>query len=72
MPYTWNIKTKTPKGAHVLNGNKAYRRRVFVVRGGRIVKSWDVDKYLAFTLKEIRSQIPTDPISSMRFVGFSV
>ena len=72
MPYTRNIKTKTPKGAHVLNGNKAYRRRVFVVRGGRIRKSWDVDKYLSLTLKEIRSQIPADPVSSTRFAGFSV
>lgn len=62
------MKTK----AHVLNGNKAYCRRVFAIRGGRIVKSWDVDKYLALTLKEIRSQVPADPVSSMRFMGFSI
>ena len=72
MPYTRNIKTKVPKGAHVVNGNKAYHRRVFVVRGGIIVKSWDVDKYLSLTLEEIRRQIPTVPVSSMRFGVFSV
>ena len=72
MPYTQNMKTKMPKGAHVVNGNKAYRRRVFVVRGARIVKSWDTDKYLSLTLKEIRSQVPPVPVSSLRFAGFSV
>lgn len=55
----------------MVNGNKAYRRRVFVVRGARIVKSWDVDTYLSLSLEEIRRRIPAAPVTSMRFADFS-
>lgn len=56
------------KRAWVVNGNKAYRHRVFVIRGARIVKSWDTAEYLSKTLKQIRSEIPSKAVTSQRYI----
>ena len=45
------------KRAHVKNGNKNYRHRVFAIRGGSIIKSWDTDTYLKLSLGEIKTQL---------------
>jgi hypothetical protein len=45
------------KKAHVANGNKNYRQRVFAIRGGSIIKSWDTETYLRTPLSEIKKQL---------------
>ena len=45
------------KRAIVVNGNKAYRHRVFALRSARIVKSWDTDEYLRTPLSVIRKEV---------------
>jgi hypothetical protein len=43
--------------AWVKNGDKGYRHRVFAIKGGSIIKSWDTDVYLKLSLSEIRRQL---------------
>jgi len=45
------------KRAFVVNGNKNYRHRVFAIKGGSIVKSWDTDVYLPLSKVEIDRQL---------------
>lgn len=56
------------KRAQVENGNKNYHKRVFAIRGARIVKSWDVNYYLKTSLSVLKAEIPIEPITSQRFV----
>jgi hypothetical protein len=48
---------KKNQKAHVVNGNSNYRHRVFAIRGGSIIKSWDTEVYLRTPLSEIRRQL---------------
>ena len=43
--------------AYVVNGNRNYHHRVFAIRGGSIIKSWDTDAYLKLSLSEIKRQL---------------
>ena len=43
--------------AWVKNGSKNYRQRVFAIKGGSIIKSWDTEAYLKLSLSEIRRQL---------------
>ena len=43
--------------AWVKNGNKNYQHRVFAIRGGSIIKSWDTETYLKTSLSEIKRQL---------------
>ena len=43
--------------AWVKNGNVNYHHRVFAIKGGSIIKSWDTDAYLKLPLSEIRRQL---------------
>ena len=43
--------------AYVINGNKNYRHRVFAIKGGSIIKSWDTEVYLKLPLWSIKQQI---------------
>ena len=45
------------KRAYVENGNKDYNHRVFTIRGGSIIKSWDTETYLKLSLSEIKNQL---------------
>ena len=45
------------KRAWVKNGNANYRHRVFALRGGSIIKSWDTETYLKLPLSEIKRQM---------------
>jgi hypothetical protein len=45
------------KRASVVNGNKNYQHRVFAIRGGSIIKSWDTETYLKLPLSEIKRQL---------------
>ena len=45
------------KRAWVKNGNKNYHHRVFVIKGGSIIKSWNTETYLKLSLSEIRRQL---------------
>ena len=45
------------KRARVSNGNKNYQHRVFAIRGGSIIKSWNIDVYLRTPLSEIKRQL---------------
>ena len=56
------------KRAIVVNGNKAYRHRVFTIRGAKIVKSWDIDYYLKSSLRTLDMEVPPMPITSQRYI----
>ena len=56
------------KRAIVVNGNKAYRHRVFAIRGAKIVKSWDIEYYLKSSLRTLKQEIPPMPITSQRYI----
>jgi peptidoglycan hydrolase-like amidase len=43
--------------AWVKNGNKNYQHKVFGIRGGSIIKSWDTETYLRTPLSEIKRQL---------------
>ena len=51
------MRNMTTKRAVVVNGNKAYRHRVFAIKGARIIKSWDMDAYMKLSLREIEEQL---------------
>lgn len=57
----------TNKRAIVVNGNKAFGKRVFLIRGARIVKSWDIDYYLKTPLRGLKSQVLPRHISPQRY-----
>ena len=48
------MRNMTTKRAVVVNGNKAYRHRVFIIKGARIIKSWNTNEYLKLSLEDIR------------------
>ena len=54
--------------ALVVDGNKAYRHRVFAIRGAKIVKSWDTEYYLKSSLRTLKQEIPPMPITSQRYI----
>ena len=43
--------------AWVVNGNKAYRHRVFVILNARVIKSWNTDVYLGLSKRDIKVQL---------------
>ena len=48
---------RNSKRAFVVNGKKASKHRVFLLRHARIHISWDTDKYLKTHIDVIREQI---------------
>ena len=41
--------------ATVKNGNKNYQDRVFAIKNGAIIKSWNIDEYIKMSVQEIKS-----------------
>lgn len=50
----------------IVVGNHGRHHKVFLIRGARVVKEWDTDKYLKLSKAEIKASIPSTALESVR------